>query len=83
MAGVSSSNRTQDLDLLTDLRMTDIEIRNENGQLVGYDKETGEEVPISFKETETDVQHVDQATVNGSLSVVPDELNNWDGESAL
>ncbi|AFK18556.1 hypothetical protein HFX_0835 [Haloferax mediterranei ATCC 33500] len=67
------------MDLLTDLRMTDIEIRNENGQLVGYDKETGEEVPISFKETETDVQHVDQATVNGSLSVVPDELNNWDG----
>ncbi|REA00189.1 hypothetical protein DEQ92_20260 [Haloferax sp. Atlit-6N] len=29
--------------------MTDIEIRNENGQLVGYDRDTGDKVPISFE----------------------------------
>ena len=30
--------------------MTDIELRNENGKIVGYNTETGEKVPVKFQE---------------------------------
>lgn len=34
--------------------MTDIELRNENGKIVGYDTETGQKVSVDFEEIATD-----------------------------
>ena len=34
--------------------MTDIELRNENGKIVGYDRDSGEKIPVTFESASTD-----------------------------
>lgn len=46
--------------------MSDIELRNRNGKIVGYDTETGEKVSVDFESVGTE-------ELNGSVHVSPDD----------
>lgn len=48
--------------------MTDIELRNENGKIVGYDSD-GNKVPVSFEDAEADSFSADVATVNQKATI--------------
>ncbi|RDZ61377.1 hypothetical protein C5B90_19075 [Haloferax sp. Atlit-12N] len=56
--------------------MTDIEIRNENGQLVGYDRDTGDKVPISFESVSADELHGVADTIVSTTSDLQTIFNN-------
>jgi len=51
--------------------MTDIELRNEGGVIKGYDRETGEQVPVSFEDAKFNSVQADE--INNVEHISPDD----------
>lgn len=55
--------------------MTDIELRNENGTIVGYDMETGQKVPVRYETLDVADGHVGDAIFVGAGADLVAEVN--------
>ena len=61
--------------------MTDIELRNENGKIVGYDSD-GNKVPISFEDTDHESLNANY-TFTGGVTMFVDAANGSDSNDGL